>query len=522
MKRIIIDISNNTLHIQYKSKDNKIKNNLINTNVISNNELIFSEEYIKDNSKIISAFIKELCTEYNICKLIVKEQCLVLTILDLITKFDNITYLCIEEDKTLTYQICNKLCDMETIKYISCFNLPFFMIEIFDQNNIAVESRTEILFTSNFMELNNLSKYSLIFYKMTLKINVPMNNDDLEDFNTFCQINKYLKSIHINKFNKNTLENIVEILHNNRIKHIKIYIHDNINNLDNAIYLKEQNKIIKKKYKITYKIVYSDEYLSDNLFKQTILNVLKISGLLMTFLIIITISFILISNINANKKTTLIKNEVQNTIENTDINEVIEDLNISEEEEEKIINESILALKNMNEDTVGWLKLNNTNIDYPVVQSNDNNYYLKHNYNKEKDNSGWVFMDFKNDDEFLDKNTIFYAHNRYYSGTMFGTLYKTMYKSWYTNKDNQIISFDTMYESNKYQIFSIYKIKVTNDYLITKFGTNVDFLNFTDMLKKRSIYDFNVTINSDDEIITLSTCGNGNKRIVMHAVKIKD
>ena len=111
----------------------------------------------------------------------------------------------------------------------------------------------------------------------------------------------------------------------------------------------------------------------------------------------------------------------------------------------------------------------------------------------------------------------------YYSGVMFGTLYKTYNKNWYKNPDNQIITYNTLYEDMEFQIFSIYKVPDTNDYLKVYFDGDNDFLEFIDMITERSIYDFNVPVNADDKIITLSTCSdNGTKRLVIHAVLINE
>lgn len=111
----------------------------------------------------------------------------------------------------------------------------------------------------------------------------------------------------------------------------------------------------------------------------------------------------------------------------------------------------------------------------------------------------------------------------YYSGVMFGTLHKTYNSNWYTNPENQIITYDTLYEDMQFKIFSIYKVPDTNDYLKVFFDDDADFLEFADMITKRSIYDFNVPIDADDKIITLSTCSNnGTKRLVIHAVLIDE
>ena len=208
---------------------------------------------------------------------------------------------------------------------------------------------------------------------------------------------------------------------------------------------------------------------------------------------------------------------------NKDNKEKVEN-NPTESNDIKLItNNDLASLLSVNEDIVGSLTVNNTNIDYPVVQAKDNDYYLDHNINKEKNSNGWIFLDYRNDSMNLDQNNIIYGHNVYYSGVMFGTLYKTANYSWYTNPDNQIISYNTLYDKMKFRIFSIYRVPKTNDYLKVYFDGDDDFLDFINMISKRSYYDFNVKIKPDDKIITLSTCSNnGTKRLVVHAVLLSE
>ena len=102
------------------------------------------------------------------------------------------------------------------------------MIECFDKKGIKTESRSEIMFTSPFMQGNNLLQYSKIFYKMSVRIELPLKDSSLDDFKIFCKINKYLKTIHVDKYMKGELDKISEILCEEKIKNVKIIIHDNI------------------------------------------------------------------------------------------------------------------------------------------------------------------------------------------------------------------------------------------------------------------------------------------------------
>lgn len=177
-------------------------------------------------------------------------------------------------------------------------------------------------------------------------------------------------------------------------------------------------------------------------------------------------------------------------------------------------------LKEMNEEVVAWIYVNGTNINYPVVQHSDNKYYLNHSFTQSKNEAGWVFMDYRNQQGSFQKNTIIYAHGRK-NGSMFGTLKNTLDSSWYKNSDNYIVKLSTLYENSLWRVFSIYKIRTTNDYIQTDFSTNQSFLNFLDKIENRSIYDFRTTVSKDDKILTLSTCFNDDEKIVLHAKLIE-
>ena len=234
-------------------------------------------------------------------------------------------------------------------------------------------------------------------------------------------------------------------------------------------------------------------------------------------LMIIFIIGIIVSLVNIviwyfqNKENNDIKEELNNLIEIVDINDDNPD------NEYKI---NFKELKEKNSDTVAYLSVNNTNINYVVVKGNDNSYYLKHNFNKNYNRSGWIFMDYHNKFDGTDKNTVIYGHNTR-DGSMFGTLRNVIKNNWYSNKENHIITLVSENETIYYQVFSTYSIKVEDYYINTKFKDDNEFDKFVKTLKKRSVYDYKVEVNGSDSILTLSTCtGNGTKRMVLHAKKI--
>jgi len=169
-----------------------------------------------------------------------------------------------------------------------------------------------------------------------------------------------------------------------------------------------------------------------------------------------------------------------------------------------------------------WLYIEDTNINYYVLQSDDNDYYLSRNIDGKNFKAGSLILDFRNDADKMSGHTIIYGHNLAKDKLMFGNLSATLQESWYKNEANHIITFNTEKADMQWKVFSIYKVPLTSDYLFTEFSTDEEFVSFANSLKSRSVYDFGVTINDDDKILTLSTCQNsGKNRLVVHAVLVK-
>ena len=118
------------------------------------------------------------------------------------------------------------------------------------------------------------------------------------------------------------------------------------------------------------------------------------------------------------------------------------------------------------------------------------------------------------------KNMIIYAHGRE-NKTMFGTLKNILNSSWVNNKDNYIVKLSTESENTLWQVFSVYRIPNTNDYIRTEFASDESFAKFANMLLDRSNFDFNTSIDKNDQILTLSTCYNDYEKVVLHAKLIK-
>jgi len=177
-------------------------------------------------------------------------------------------------------------------------------------------------------------------------------------------------------------------------------------------------------------------------------------------------------------------------------------------------------LKEINSDTKGWIKVNGIGLDFPVVQAQDNRYYLKHSFDKSYNICGWTFLDYKNMLDGTDKNIVIYGHNMR-NETMFSNMTKILKPEWYNDTNNKYITFITEDEEITYEVFSIYQIKVEDYYIKTSFESNDEYQDFLNTLKSRSIKEYGIDLSTEDKIITISTCGDNNQyRIALHAKKI--
>ena len=182
---------------------------------------------------------------------------------------------------------------------------------------------------------------------------------------------------------------------------------------------------------------------------------------------------------------------------------------------ERVIPEVLDEYKNLynsNKRLIGWLKIDDTIIDYPVMQTSNNEYYLDHNFNQEKDNNGSIFMDKECVAYPRSQNLILYGHHMR-SGKMFGDLEKYAKESYY--KEHSIIQFDTIYEKGTYQVMYVFRAKVLKENEIAfKYYQFIDaisgeeFNSYMKEMEEMSLYDTGVTAGYGDDLLTLSTCDN--------------
>lgn len=198
-----------------------------------------------------------------------------------------------------------------------------------------------------------------------------------------------------------------------------------------------------------------------------------------------------------------------------------------EEETELTVLEEYQTLYNKNKKLIGWLKIDDTNIDYPVMQTVNNEYYLDHNYNQEYDKNGSLFLDKDCDVVHRNTNLIIYGHHMK-SGKMFGNL--NLYSSEDYCKKHSTIQFDTIYEKGTYEVMYVFRSRIYNeDEIVFKYyqfldaASEKEFTSYMQEMAALSLYDTGVTAAYGDELLTLSTCDNSEQdgRFVVVAKRVE-
>lgn len=213
---------------------------------------------------------------------------------------------------------------------------------------------------------------------------------------------------------------------------------------------------------------------------------------------------------NANKK-------LNNELMEKAIIETPNDNNDNAQENEDMLPISVdfSVLKQENEDIVGWLYLEDSPINYPVVQSNDNDYYLRRLVNGEYNIAGSLFMDYRNDSNLEDDNTIIYGHNMK-NNTMFGSLQEYKSQDYYDN--HKVMYYFTSEKNYIIELFTGYTISVESDI----YDLSVIDSSKLEELISKSDFESNTKVTEEDKIITLSTCAyeyDGARYIVMGVLK---
>ena len=536
-ENIVLTIDNNFITFDYKtiSKEEKA---FLNKDSLMKNSLYYGKKYYKKNIKKICNILK---TNYNIDTIIINKLITFSYTIELINNLQ-IKNLFLNFSSTIDISDYELFLNCSSLKTVNCYFMSSDYIKKFNQKGIIVNIRMKNKINDKFLEMQDVKDENELYYKkvISIKEEYPELLTDLEEF---LKINYKLKGINIYVYSIDLIKQIVELVKNDESRNVIIYLHQEtdkgnfiVNNFD---WLKDLSNKCKNEYTCEFRIIYSNSFLSKNLFKQLTYNNLKLIMILCVYvsavILLIVKSYEYIEKMSiADINTQLSEEEIDETNENIvkpedseqniDNNENEIDNNIKEEEKSKYYFEkSFNKLKKINKDTVGYIVVNNTEISYPVVQYSDNSYYLIRDFYKKKATIGWIYLDYRNNLSDLNDNTIIYGHNMS-NGTMFGSLKKVLDSNWRNKKENMIISLDSINKSYKFKIFSAYKVDYTTDYLVTNFDTQEEKKDFINMIKNRSKIKSDVEVGVESKILTLSTCSgisSNNKRLVVHAVLLE-
>ena len=530
-------ISKDSISIN-KSKRAVDKKGLNNTNVIDTKELKFSPEYIKENLDLVSTFLNVVILKKGINTCVINTTDDLESLVELTTGWEKIETLVFKEDFTINYGVFIKLLDNNYLKSIECFNIPSYLMERLNMNkHIKITTREKKQYHSRFMIDNLLFSYSDIYYKKTIVITSTFDTKELEDLQNFMAINNRLAVVRFIDFSNEAMAIILNEIKKWNKRNILIKIDEKGNDLDMIYktipYLKKNYKKYITDYNITFRINYSLEYKKKNFLKEFNLKLLS------TIILIIIAILLIIFGINSYNEYKD-ANKVEDQM--SEINDIIDDFTeiVENPDDVEVIGTStprpqsgntsayytnysrvFEELEKINQDTIGWIKVNNTRIDYPVVQANDNTYYLGRDFKQKKNSMGWIFADYRNDFDVLNSNTIIYGHN-IKGGIMFGSIQNMFSNSYLSKEQNNYITFNTKNSNMKWKIFSMYRIPETIDYLKTEFYTKDEYRDFINMIQSRSNFSFDTPVTENDKILTLSTCVNNSTRFVVHAVLVEN
>ncbi len=191
-------------------------------------------------------------------------------------------------------------------------------------------------------------------------------------------------------------------------------------------------------------------------------------------------------------------------------------------EEPKEVLPFIQELQQRNPEVVGWIELQGTEIDYPVVQAEDNEFYLKRDWLGQDNSAGAIFMDYRNDPlgfEERKTHTILYGHHRQ-DGSMFQNLMN--YKDEQYFKENPTFEVTDQYGTHTFEIFSVYVTSIDFYFIETRFPEDEDFEEFLEAIIERRKFDTDVKVTAEDHLLTLSTCTYeyDDARFVVHARRV--
>ena len=558
-KYIVLTIDGLNLSCDYKEVSSEEKS-LVNKNVIKNNSFYYTLNYIKNHYSKVNATLKKYNFIYNTVS--INNLISFKYFYQLLVSFE-VENLKLSFQSTLSLDDYDMFLSIKSLRKIDCYYMPQFIKNKFLKKNVQVNLSNYKKISERFMLQQDSFDYETLYYRkhLVIKEDYPGLIEDIEEF---LKINYNLKAINIYVFSKELVSSIIDLVKNDESKNVIVFLHQGSDKGDfitnNFEWLRMLNKKCKDEFICEFRIIYSNSFIKNNLFKQLTFNNLKLITTMCIYICLVSLlivkSYDYVEKISVEKLNAELNNssfaadnsvnkellelekknveiELENEDDydeedetNTENNEGEEKITVSQREQllkKYSFEKTFSNLKKINNETVGYLVINNTEVSYPIVQHSDNSYYLKHDFYKQKKTVGWIFMDYRNNPKDFDDNTIMYGHYSSGSGIMFGSLKNVLNSKWRSNKENMIISYDTEYKSYKFKIFAAYKVDYTTDYLVTNFDNKDEYDVFVNMITSRSTFTSDITPKYGDKILTLSTCaGGGNRRLVVHAVLIEE
>ena len=466
---ISIRVENNMLIFDY-AEDIEILN-INNTNIIDVDSLSFSMEYIRNNPVLIKHFLSILILKYQVEDVLFKVNDLAKEFIPLIDdlKVREVTLL---ENKAINYDIYKLLSETENISIINVYLMqPYMFDALTNRFNKLVRTKVVLELESFLAKDNKFLSYSDIYYKKNLYIKHLFKRQDYVDLDDFLNVNRHLENVYIYKFDLDMLNELVHLIKKYNKRNINIIFSYNKNyELKRINNFKEQNKALYMNRDIHIDYQYNISSPKDYYKRNYVKNIVQISMLLAISLLLLLVLIYVAKNALDKKKTL-------DTLNSLDT-----------------IKDNYLALKDINKDYIGWLNVNNTSLNAPVLKYR-NGYYNERNFYKTKNFNGWITSMSMGGDELITVSL---------DSVLASGLKDTLNKDWYTLNNNHVIT---------------YKKELTETYeIVSLYESNSLAFKRSDILQN-SIYNFKTNFNEKDNLLTIRACSN--KCIFIHSRRVK-
>ena len=283
---LIISIKDNVLTYDYRNIDESL-NKYINKNEFINNTLYFSMKYYSNNYEKVIDLIKRNYSGIDTMNVrhLVTFKYVVIIMIRL-----KMSYLKLDIPSTISLSDYELFLTVNTLKQIDCYFMPIFIKEKFNNKNVIVNLYNHNKISDRFMISQDSLDYETLYYRKTLEIKEEYPGI-LDDIKEFLRINYNLKSIHIYVFSKDLINNIINLVKNDESRNIIVFLHQGKDKgnfiVNNFAWLKELNKKCKKDYTCEFRILYSNDFIRNNLFKQLTFNNLKLMSIMAVYVSVV-------------------------------------------------------------------------------------------------------------------------------------------------------------------------------------------------------------------------------------------